>query len=299
MTAKIVEPGASEEISLPKRAGISLKPEHYDQILGERPDIGWFEVHPENYMGAGGPPHQYLTAIREIYPLSLHGVGLSIGSAGRIDLAHVDRLKTLVNRYQPAQVSEHLAWSTHDGGFLNDLLPLPYTEETLNTVVDHIDEVQRALGRTILLENPATYIVFPESSYDEIDFLKAIVERSGCSLLLDVNNVYVSCTNHNRDAEDYIERFPIEHVGEVHLAGHAEDLDDSGGRLLIDSHDRQVVDDVWRLYGRVVDRSGQISTLIEWDSDIPDLPVLLAEAALADATLAKARRQKTARHELA
>jgi uncharacterized protein (UPF0276 family) len=299
MTAKIGEPRASEEISLPKRAGISLKPEHYDQILGERPDIGWFEVHPENYMGAGGPPHQYLTAIREIYPLSLHGVGLSIGSAGRIDRAHVDRLKTLVNRYQPAQVSEHLAWSTHDGGFLNDLLPLPYTEETLNTVVDHIDEVQRALGRTILLENPATYIVFPESSYDEIDFLKAIVERSGCSLLLDVNNVYVSCTNHNRDAEDYIERFPIEHVGEVHLAGHAEDLDDSRGRLLIDSHDRQVVDDVWRLYGRVVDRSGQISTLIEWDSDIPDLPVLLAEAALADATLAKARRQKTARHELA
>jgi uncharacterized protein len=299
MIAKMVAPRASEEHGLPKRAGVSLKPEHYSQILEERPDIGWFEVHPENYMGAGGPPHHYLAAIRAIYPLSLHGVGLSIGSAGRLDRAHIDRLRTLVDRYQPEQVSEHLAWSSHDDGFLNDLLPLPYTEETLDTVVDHIDEVQHALGRTILLENPATYVVFPESSYEEIDFLKAIVERSGCGLLLDVNNVYVSCTNHSRDAEDYVDRFPIEHVGEVHLAGHAEDINDSGERLLIDSHDRHVVDGVWQLYERVIKRSGAMPTLIEWDNEIPDLPVLLAEAELADAAIDAANRQKTARHELA
>jgi len=306
MTAKMAETQVSKKTQLsrnkglPKRAGISLKPEHYLQILNDRPDIGWFEVHPENYMGAGGPPHRYLTAIRDTYPLSLHGVGLSIGSAGRLDIAHIQRLKVLVDRYQPEQVSEHLAWSSHDDGFLNDLLPLPYTEETLNTVVDHIDEVQNALGRTILLENPATYVVFPESTYEEIGFLNAIVARSGCGLLLDVNNVYVSCTNHHRDAENYIDRFPIEHVGEVHLAGHAEDVDDNGERLLIDSHDRHVIDDVWQLYSRAVGRSGPIPTLIEWDSDIPDLPVLLAEAALAEATIATAkRRQKTDHHELA
>ena len=173
--------------SLPLRAGVGLKPAHYGVILGSLPDVGWFEVHPENYMGAGGPPHRYLTAVRDQYPLSMHGVGLSIGSAGRLDQAHIGRLKSLVDRYQPEQVSEHLAWSSHDEGFLNDLLPLPYTRETLTTVADHIDEVQNALGRRILLENPATYVVFAESSYEEIDFLDAIVERTGCGLLLDAS----------------------------------------------------------------------------------------------------------------
>lgn len=273
------------KIALPRRAGVSLKPEHYSQILSERPDVGWFEVHPENYMGAGGPPHRYLTAIREHFPLSLHGVGLSIGSAGRLDPAHIARLRALVDRYDPAQVSEHLAWSTHDDGFLNDLLPLPYTTETLDTVCEHIDEVQTALRRCILLENPATYIVFPESTYDEIAFLEAIVQRTGCGLLLDVNNVYVSSTNHNRSPEDYIDRFPLAHVGEIHLAGHAEDTDDNGARLLIDSHDRQVIDDVWQLYSRAIARSGALPTLIEWDSDIPAWPVLLGEAQRAEAVL--------------
>ena len=151
---------SSYDVALPRRAGVSLKPEHYQHILAARPDVGWFEVHPENYMGAGGPPHQYLSAVRDVYPLSLHGVGLSIGSAGALDKSHIARLKALVDRYQPAQVSEHLAWSSHDEGYLNDLLPLPYTHETLSTIVDHIDEVQTALDRRILLENPATYVVF-------------------------------------------------------------------------------------------------------------------------------------------
>lgn len=290
------------EVALPRRAGVSLKPEHYNHILAERPDVSWFEVHPENYMGDGGPPHHYLSAIREHYALSLHGVGLSIGAAGKLDRNHIGRLKALVERYQPAQISEHLAWSTHDDGFLNDLLPLPYTEETLTTVCDHIDEVQTALGRRMLLENPATYIVFPESTYEEIEFLKEIVQRTGCGLLLDVNNVYVSCTNHNRSAEDYIDRFPLSHVGEIHLAGHAEDTDDTGARLLIDSHDRRVVDDVWELYGRAIRRAGALPTLIEWDSDIPAWPVLFAEAQHANAILAPNGAQqstKPASHELA
>jgi uncharacterized protein (UPF0276 family) len=274
------------EVALPKRAGVSLKPEHYNLILTDRPDVGWFEVHPENYMGAGGPPHRYLSAVCEQYPLSLHGVGLSIGSAGALDGSHIARLKALVDRYQPAQVSEHLAWSSHEGEFLNDLLPLPYTQETLDTVVDHIDEVQNAIGRRILLENPSTYVVFSESTFDEIDFLIEIVRRADCGLLLDVNNVHVSCINHNRDAEDYIDRFPLGHVGEIHLAGHAEDTDDGGTRLLIDSHDRAVIDDVWQLYTRVIAKAGPLPTLIEWDSNIPDWPILHREAKIADAILA-------------
>ncbi len=274
---------------LPDRAGVGLKAEHYADILATRPDIGWFEVHPENYMGAGGPPHRYLTEIRDRYPLSLHGVGLSIGSSGALDRAHLDRLRTLVERYQPESFSEHLAWSTHDAGFLNDLLPLPYTPETLALVCAHIDQVQDHLGRRMLLENPATYVVFDESTIEEIDFLSEIAKRTGCGLLLDVNNVYVSCTNHRRDAAAYIDAFPMAHVGEIHLAGHAEDRDDAGNRLLIDAHDRRVIDDVWALYHRTIARAGPKPTLIEWDNDIPVWPVLLAEAMTAEAVLAAAR----------
>lgn len=303
-------PDAPFEVTLPRRAGVSLKPEHYTHILGERPDMGWFEVHPENYMGAGGPPHRYLKAVREHYALSLHGVGLSIGAAGDLDREHISRLKALVDRYQPEQISEHLAWSTHDEGFLNDLLPLPYTEETLTTVCDHIDAFQEAVGRRMLLENPATYVVFPESTYGEIEFLKEIVRRTDCGLLLDVNNVYVSCTNHNRDAESYIDRFPLDRVGEIHLAGHHEESDETGARLLIDSHDRPVVEDVWALYERTIQRAGALPTLIEWDSDIPEWPVLSAEADRANAIMAaggsqtmsaanKPRTTEPATHELA
>lgn len=270
---------------IPARAGVGLKAEHYRDILDDRPDIGWFEVHPENYMGAGGPPHDYLTRIREHYPLSLHGVGLSIGADRPLDADHVARFKGLVERYQPGLVSEHLAWSTHETNFLNDLLPVPYTQEALARVVEHVGQVQDALGRQILIENPSTYIVFETSTMSETDFLKAIVDRSGCGLLLDVNNVFVSATNHGFSPEYYIDTFPVEHVGEIHLGGHSEDEDEAGYPLLIDAHDRAVVDPVWALYRRAAGRCGAKATLIEWDNDVPAWPELFAEAQCADAVI--------------
>ena len=185
---------------LPHRAGLGLKPEHYVEILETTPDVGFFEVHAENYMGDGGPPHRYLEQIAALYPLSLHGVGLSIGGAGPLDKAHLTRLRRLIDRYRPQSFPEHLAWSTHDTGFLNDLLPLPYTDETLERVVAHVDEAQQAIGRRLLLENPSTYVLFAETTIDEIDFLSEISARTGCGLLLDVNNVMVSAVNHRLDA---------------------------------------------------------------------------------------------------
>ena len=267
---------------IPARAGVGLKPEHYHDILETHPDVGWFEVHAENYMGAGGPPHHYLTAIRENYPLSVHGVGLSIGAAGGLDAAHLERLRRVCERYQPHLVSEHLAWSTHDGRYLNDLLPVPYTFETLRRVVEHIDQLQTCLGRRVLLENPSTYVQFANSEMSELEFLQAIVARSGCGLLLDVNNVYVSATNHGFAAEDYLEAFPFEHVGELHLGGHAEDRDDDDERLLIDAHGTPVADPVWALYERTIERTGKLPTLIEWDNDVPEWQRLWAEAQRAE-----------------
>ncbi len=274
---------------IPARAGVGLKADHYREILETGPDIGWFEVHPENYMGAGGPPHAYLTQIRERYPLSLHGVGLSIGAERPLDTDHLARLKTLVDRYQPGLVSEHLAWSTHDTTFLNDLLPLPYTEETLARVARHVGQVQDALGRQILIENPSTYVVFDTSTMSETDFLKGVAERSGCGLLLDVNNVFVSATNHGFSPEFYIDTFPVEHVGEIHLGGHAEDEDEAGYPLLIDAHDRAVIDPVWQLYHRALRRCGVTPTLIEWDNDVPEWPVLFSEAQQAEAIIDRVR----------
>ncbi|MEN3149898.1 DUF692 domain-containing protein [Neorhizobium sp. IRAMC:178] len=272
--------------TLPARAGMGLKPEHYEIILASRPDVGFFEVHAENYMGAGGPPHRYLEAITELYPLSLHGVGLSIGAAHALDKAHLKRLRNLIDRYRPQSFSEHLAWSTHETGFLNDLLPLPYTQETLARVIDHVDETQQALGRRLLLENPSTYVLFTDSTIDEIDFLASIAQRTGCGLLLDVNNVMVSAVNHRLDAAIYIDRFPVELVGEIHLAGYDETVDDAGDRLLIDAHGTAVKSDVVALYKHTLTRSGPLPTLIEWDNDVPDFATLHAEAARADAMLA-------------
>lgn len=280
---------------LPARAGLGLKPEHYDTILADRPDIGFFEVHAENYMGAGGPPHRFLEAIAGLYPLSLHGVGLSIGAARGLDPAHLKRLRSLIDRYRPQSFSEHLAWSTHDTGFLNDLLPLPYTDETLARVVDHVDQTQQALGRQLLLENPSTYVLFADSTIDEVDFLGEIAGRTGCGLLLDVNNVMVSAVNHGLDATAYIDRFPIERVGEIHLAGYDETTDDCGDRLLIDAHGTAVKNDVIALYAHTLARSGPLPTLIEWDNDVPAFTTLHAEALRADAMLAaeSLRRNRT------
>ncbi len=279
---------------IPPRAGVGLKPQHYRDILDGTPGIGWFEVHAENYMGAGGPPHAYLTAVRERYPLSLHGVGLSIGGSGPLDKDHLGRLRALIERYQPALFSEHLAWSSHDTVYLNDLLPLPYTEETLDLVCTHIDEVQETLHRQMLLENPSTYVAFAETSMREVDFLREVVQRTGCGLLLDVNNVFVQAINHGFDAAAYIDSFPAEHVAEIHLGGHDEDADDDGAPLLIDDHGREVADPVWALYARTLARAGPKPTLIEWDNDVPDWPTLFAEAKRADAVIADTRNRVAA-----
>jgi len=254
-------------------------------IDAERQPVGFFEVHAENYMGAGGPPHAQLSRLREDYALSIHGVGLSIGSLQPLDQDHLRRLRQVCDRYQPESFSEHLAWSTHDTTFLNDLLPLPYTRETLEQICRHIDEVQTTLGRQMLLENPATYLLFEESTYEETDFLDEVVKRSGCGLLLDINNVFVASTNHNTDPRSYLARFPIRHVREIHLGGHSETEDDLGAPLLIDSHDTPVRDPVWALYAEVVARIGPVATLIEWDNDVPAWPVLRSEAEAAEAIL--------------
>ena len=266
-------------------AGTSFKHEHLPAIRTEGKQEGFFEVHAENYMGDGGPPHHALTAIHRDHPLSLHGVCMSIGGRQPLDQAHLRRFKALVDRYEPALVSEHLAWSTHDTTYFNDLLPLPYTQATLTRVAAHIDEVQERIGRPILLENPSTYVIFPESTMNETEFIGALVRRTGCGLLLDVNNVFVSATNHGYSALDYLSDFPLEHVGEIHLAGHAEQADDEGDLLLIDSHDGPVADAVWKLFEIVIGQAGPIPTLVEWDSAIPDWPLLKAEAAAAQAIL--------------
>jgi uncharacterized protein len=279
--------------ALPARAGLGLKPTHYADIMSGEPDVGFFEVHAENYMGDGGPPHRYLEAISAIYPISLHGVGLSIGVEGPLDKAHLARLKALIERYRPASFSEHLAWSTHDSAFLNDLLPLPYTPATLDRIVGHVDEVQQVLGQRMLLENPSTYVLFEESTIDEIDFLAAVAERTGCGLLLDVNNVMVSSVNHRLDPVRYIDRFPVELVGEIHLAGYDEAVDGAGDRLLIDAHASAVLDDVFALYGHTLSRTGPVATLIEWDNNVPDFGTLFAEARRAEAVMAGHAAGKT------
>jgi len=268
-----------------RAVGAGLKHEHEADIFAGERRVDFFEIHAENYMGAGGPPHHLLRQLRESYPLSLHGVGLSIGGAGPLDREHIRRLSGLVLAYCPALFSEHLAWSSHDGVFLNDLLPLPYNEATLAHVCAHIDQVQDALRMRMLLENPSTYVSFAASTMSEIEFLRAIVARTGCGLLLDVNNVFVSATNHGYAALDYLSDFPLAEVGEIHLAGHAEQSDDEGERLLIDSHDGPVADAVWKLYEIVISRCDCIPTLIEWDSKIPAWPILRAEAAAAQAIL--------------
>ncbi len=272
---------------LPARTGIGFKPEHFDGILADPGPIGFVEVHAENYMGDGGRPHAQLAALHERFALSVHGVGLSIGAEAPLDRAHLSRLRRLCDRYRPESFSEHLAWSSHGGAFLNDLLPVPYTPATLARVADHIAEVQDTLGRRMLLENPSTYVLFAESTIAEVDFLAEIVHRTGCGLLLDVNNVFVSATNHGTSAGDYLASFPIEHVGEIHLAGHDATVDDVGAPLLIDAHDSPVADPVWGLFERAIARNGPLPTLIEWDNNVPTWPVLRSEAAAADAVLTR------------
>lgn len=267
---------------LPRRAGLGLKHEHFVEVLETAPDIGFFEVHAENYMVAGGPFHHYLGLIREQYPLSLHGVGLSIGGEGPLNREHLARLATLIERYQPHSFSEHLAWSSHGPVFLNDLLPLAYDSATLQRVCEHVDQVQSTLKRPMLLENPSTYLQFQRSTLEETDFISEIIRRTGCGLLLDVNNVYVSCINHQLNPLAYIDALPLHAAGEVHLAGFAEDADSLGDRLLIDDHGSPIDNAVWQLYEQVLARIGPMATLIERDNQLPAFSVLLTEAEQAD-----------------
>ena len=273
--------------NLPSHPGVGYKAQHFSNII-DRPDpVKWLEIHAENYMGDGGRPLAQLQHLSERFPISVHGVGLSIGGETPLDRDHLARLKHLCGWLNPASFSEHLAWSTHDAEFLNDLLPLPYTVKTLTRVVTHIDQVQDIVGRRMLLENPSVYLDFAETEMDEIDFLSEIARRTGCGLLLDVNNVFVSSTNRQTDPYAYIDRFPHHLVGEIHLGGHDEDADDTGAPLLIDAHGSEVVDPVWQLYAHTLTKSGAKPTLIEWDNDVPDWPILAAEAERAAKLLQK------------
>ncbi|HEU4440287.1 MAG TPA: DUF692 domain-containing protein [Methylomirabilota bacterium] len=265
------------------RAGIGLRDPHVGQLLATRPAVPWLEVHPENYMG-GGTALASLEAVRRDYPVSLHGVGLSLGTAGAMDGRHLARLRSLVDRIEPCLVSEHLSWSTVGGTYLNHLLPLPYTEETLDVVVAHVREAQDVLGRRLLVENPSSYLRFRHSSIAEPHFLAELVRRTGCGLLCDINNVYVSAWNLGLDAEAYLDALPAGAVGEIHLAGHAENEAD-GRSILIDDHGSAVATPVWALYRRALERFGPVPTLIERDTNIPDLAVLLGEADTANRLL--------------
>lgn len=270
---------------LPNSAGVGYKPQHLNDILADPGTVKWLEIHAENYMGAGGPPLAQLKRLAELFPISCHGVGLSIGGEQPLDKEHLSRLKTLISWLKPASFSEHLAWSTHETGFLNDLLPVPYTMETAKRVAEHVDQVQSTLNVQMLLENPSVYVAFASSTMDEITFINEVVSRTGCGLLLDVNNVFVSGTNQEYSPEEYIANFPVEHIGELHLGGHRVDTDDHGAPLLIDSHNDKVVDPVWALLDQLLKRSGPKPILVEWDNEIPDWATLESEAARATKAL--------------
>jgi uncharacterized protein len=266
---------------VPASAGVGLRFQHHREVLEAKPPIAWLEVHTENYLGGGPSPHT-LDRVREHYPLSLHGVGLSLGSACGLDRQHLDRVGAAVRRFAPGLVSEHLSWSATGALFLPDLLPLPMTQEALRVVCRNVDQMQDALGRTILLENPSSYIQFTHSTIPEWEFLAEVARRTGCGLLCDVNNVYVSSCNHGWDARQYIRRLPLGRVGEIHLAGHSTRQLASGSTLRVDDHGSAVCPEVWELYALAIGRFGAVPTLIEWDNDVPALDVLIAQACKAD-----------------
>lgn len=272
-------------------AGLPLKPQHFADVRAHAGAAAFYEVHAENYLGAGGPGHRMLEWVREHHGLSIHGVGLSIGGEAALEHTHLERITALLERHQPDEFSEHLAWSSHGGQFLNDLLPLPYDGASLQRVCQHIDQVQTRLQRSILLENPATYVEFAQSTYSEADFLGEIVKRTGCGLLLDVSNAHVSCSNHGRDARDYLQALPLHAVRQIHLAGFASERDSTGAPLLIDTHDRSVAAEVWSLYRSVIARTGPLATLIEWDAELPSFDTLCDEADKVNACLASCTPQ--------
>ena len=269
---------------IPAQAGIGLRAAHYAEVLERRPRVGWLEVHSENYFGGGGRPLDYLERIRAHYPLSLHGVGLSLGSTDPLDSAHLAKLKALARRVEPGFVSDHLSWGSVGGRYFNDLLPLPYTEEALRHFCRRVTQAQEFLGRRILIENPSTYLQFAESSIPEAEFLREAARTTGCGILLDVNNVYVSAFNHGLDPRRYLETIPARCVAEIHLAGHTR-AGSGRDEILIDTHSAPVADAVWALYARALERFGPVPTLIEWDAELPPLERLVAEAGRAQAMM--------------
>jgi uncharacterized protein len=275
---------AASHARLPAAAGIGLRSPHVAEVLATRPRVPFFEVHSENYYLDGGPALAALARVRADYPLSLHGVGMSLGSADPLDLTHVAKLKTLIARVDPALVSEHLCWSAVGGRHLNDLLPLPYTDEALDVACRRVAELQERLGREVAIENVSSYLTFADSTIPEWEFVAALAQRTGCKILLDVNNIYINATNHGFDADRYVAAIPREAVAEIHLAGFEE-----GDGVLIDTHGARVAPDVWALYQRTIDRIGPRPTLIEWDTDIPPFDVLEREAATAQRILDEAR----------
>lgn len=270
----------------PPHCGIGLRAGHYRDLLAQRPPLAFVEVHSENYFGAGGAPHYFLEQARALYPLSLHGVGLSLGSSDPLSREHLHQIKTLIRRYEPALVSDHLSWSSVGGVFLNDLLPLPYTEETLAHFSARVAQAQDYLGRELLIENPSSYLQYTESAIPEWEFLAAVARTSGCGLLLDVNNIYVSSWNHGFDAQRYLQALPAAAIKEIHLAGYTVNRYPEG-EMLIDSHNALVSPPVWELYTQAIRQLGPRPTLIEWDTDLPPLETLVGQAALADAILAR------------
>jgi uncharacterized protein len=275
---------------IPVKAGIGLRFQHHQAVLDTAPDVAWMEIHTENYMG-GGTPVRYLDAIRRDYPISLHGVGLSLGSAEGLDPAHLERIRRVAERVEPALMSEHIAWSIANGTYLADLLPLPMTEEALAVVCRHVDQVQNYLKRQILVENPSTYLRFQHSSIPEWEFMAAVAARTGCGILCDVNNIYVSAHNHDWNASAYLAALPPAVIGEIHLAGHSVRSLPDGSTLRIDDHGSHVIAQVWALYREALARFGPVPTLIEWDTDVPPLHVLLGEADCAGALLASAEQE--------
>lgn len=271
--------------ALPNGAGIGLRSVHHRELLATLPRIDWLEVHSENFFGTGGEPLRVLEQARRNYPVSLHGVGLSLGSSDPLSLQHLQQLKTLIDRIEPAAVSEHLCWSSIDGQFFNDLLPLPYTLEALHLVCSHIEAAQEFLGHRLLIENLSSYLQFRNADMAEWEFIATVARRTGCAILLDVNNIYVSACNHGFDPGQYLAAMPIEAVHEIHLAGFEENAG-----LLVDTHSRPVSPAVWQLYQQTLECMGPIPTLIEWDNDIPSLDTLLAEAAKAQALLSATKK---------
>ena len=279
--------GDAERGGAPAAAGIGLRAPHVHEVIDTRPPTAWLEVHAENYLG-GGPALRSLDQLRPSYPISLHGVGLSLGSADGLDGRHLRRLAALIGRVEPVLVSEHLSWSITGGLYLNHLLPLPYTDESLELLCRHVDQTQSALGRQILIENPSSYLRFRDSPIPEPEFLAELARRAGCGLLCDVNNIYVSAHNLGFDAMAYVDALPWASVSEIHVAGHARN-DADGLTILIDDHGSRVSPEVWQLYAHALSRFGPVATLVEWDTDIPTLDTLLAEACVADVLLSRAR----------